>query len=320
MGSGVVRVVRGTRRAGRAREILPRRRSGWRRFRPSGISTATSSRSMASGGMPVCSWPSTAMGALPRRRQVRQPDCFLGEFDPHDAGSRRSLLSRPLAHVPAGPVHAGGTPQRVPPGQRLRHPRQAGHCQAGADRITRAQERTEVGPVHRPQRRGDQVIPAAMPAGSALPGDITRGPDPDPGAAHRPGKHSTMERQNPALLIVMVLCGAPGPSPENQLHHQSSRAFSSRNPRTYSLAAAGAARRRRSPTAGPGSGRPPDGGSGSESAWNLGDLVNDLKQVSKLIGRGIGTDVDRITDARGLPGVCIKPACRGHADSFHLDA
>ena len=46
-----------------------------------------------------------------------------------------------------------------------------------------------------------------------------------------------MERQNPALLIVMVLCGAPGPSPENQLHHQSSRAFSSRNPRTHSLAA-----------------------------------------------------------------------------------
>ena len=68
--------------------------------------------------------------------------------------------------------------------------------------------------MHRPQRRGDQVIPAAMPAGSALPGDITRGPDPDPGAAHRPGKHSAMERQNLALLIVMVLCGAPGPSPE----------------------------------------------------------------------------------------------------------
>ena len=78
--------------------------------------------------------------------------------------------------------------------------------------------------------------------------------------------------------------------------------------------------RRRSPTAGLDSGRPPDGGSGSEGTWNLGDLVNDLKQVSKLIGRGIGTDVDRITDARGLPGVCIKPACRGHADSFHLDA
>lgn len=32
-----VRVVRGTRRAGRARGIPPRRRSGWRRFRPSGF-------------------------------------------------------------------------------------------------------------------------------------------------------------------------------------------------------------------------------------------------------------------------------------------
>ena len=46
------------------------------------------------------------------------------------------------------------------------------------------------------------------------------------------------------------------------------------------------------PRAGLNSGRAPDGGSGPESTWNLGDLVNDLKQVSKLIGRGIRTDVD----------------------------
>jgi hypothetical protein len=44
------------------------------------------------------------------------------------------------------------------------------------------------------QRRGDQVIPAAVPAGSALPGDITPGPDPDLGAVHRPGRHSKTER------------------------------------------------------------------------------------------------------------------------------
>ena len=45
----------------------------------------------------------------------------------------------------------------------------------------------------------------------------------------------------------------------------------------------------------------------------------DLEQVSEL-GRGIGTDVNRITDAGGIPGARIKPACRRHAGSFHLDA
>ena len=30
---------------------------------------------------------------------------------------------------------------------------------------------------------------------------------------------------------------------------------------------------------------PPDRGSRPESTWNLGDLVNDLKQVSKVTGR-----------------------------------
>jgi hypothetical protein len=34
------------------------------------------------------------------------------------------------------------------------------------------------------------------------------------------------------------------------------------------------------------SGRTPDGGSGPEITWNLGDLVNDRGQVSKLIGKG----------------------------------
>ena len=74
-----------------------------------------------------------------------------------------------------------------------------------------------------------------------------------------------------------------------------------------------------SPTAGH-SGRTPDRGSSPESTWNLGDLVNDLKQVSKLTGRRIRTDVYRITDARRFPGAGIEPACRAHADSFHLDA
>ena len=75
-----------------------------------------------------------------------------------------------------------------------------------------------------------------------------------------------------------------------------------------------------SPTAGHDSGRTPDRGAGPESTWNLGDLVNDLKQVSKLTGRRIRTNVYRITDARRFPGAGIEPACRAHADSFHLDA
>ena len=56
------------------------------------------------------------------------------------------------------------------------------------------------------------------------------------------------------------------------------------------------------------SGRTPDRGSGPESTWNLGDLINDLKQVSKLTGRRIRTNVYRITDARRFPGAGIKPA------------
>ena len=75
-----------------------------------------------------------------------------------------------------------------------------------------------------------------------------------------------------------------------------------------------------SPTEGHDSGCTPDRGSGPESTWNLGDPVNDLKQVSKLTGRRIRTDVYRITDARRFPGVGIEPARRAHADSFHLDA
>ena len=75
-----------------------------------------------------------------------------------------------------------------------------------------------------------------------------------------------------------------------------------------------------SPTVGHGSGPTPDRGAGPESTWNLGNLVNDLKQVSKLTGRRIRTNVYRITDARRFPGAGIEPACRAHVDSFHLDA
>src|SRR5213593_1716976 len=90
--------------------------------------------------------------------------------------------------------------------------------------------------------------------------------------------------------------------------------------KTHSSAAASAAREVPFAHCRLDSDRTPDGGSGAESTWYLGDLINDLKQASKLIGRGIRTDVNRITDARRFPSVGVEPACRGHADSFHQDA
>jgi hypothetical protein len=54
-------------------------------------------------------------------------------------------------------------------------------------------------------------------------------------------------------------------------------------------AAAGAAWGESLAHAGLGSGRPSDSGSGPDGTWNLGDLVNDLKQVSKLTGKRIRT-------------------------------
>src|SRR5208337_3987633 len=52
---------------------------------------------------------------------------------------------------------------------------------------------------------------------------------------------------------------------------------------------------------------PPDSSSGSDGLGNLGHLVDHLEQVSKLIGGGIGTDLDRIVDAGGPPGRGVEP-------------
>ena len=62
---------------------------------------------------------------------------------------------------------------------------QAGHRQAGADRVAGAQERSEVRSVLRPQRGRDEVIPAWMAAVTPLAGQVLAGPDPDLRAAHR---------------------------------------------------------------------------------------------------------------------------------------
>ena len=70
---------------------------------------------------------------------------------------------------------------------------------------------------------------------------------------------------------------------------------------------------------GPGSSNPSDGGSGSDGTGNLGHLVHHLEQVSKLIGGGIGTDLDPIVDAGGPPGRGVEPARRGHTDPCQVD-
>jgi hypothetical protein len=43
-------------------------------------------------------------------------------------------------------------------------------------------------------------------------------------------------------------------------------------------------------------------------------------RVSKLIGGGIGADLDRIADARGPPGRGVEAARRGHAGSCQFDS
>jgi hypothetical protein len=58
--------------------------------------------------------------------------------------------------------------QGVPSRECLRHPRQARNRQARADRVAGPQKRAQVHPVQRPQRSGDQVIPARMGSGASL--------------------------------------------------------------------------------------------------------------------------------------------------------
>src|SRR6516225_2330842 len=71
---------------------------------------------------------------------------------------------------------------------------------------------------------------------------------------------------------------------------------------------------------GSGSSNPSDGGSDSDGTGNLSDLVHNLEQVSKLIGRSIGADLNRVVDTRGLPGFSVEPARRGHPDPSQFDS
>jgi hypothetical protein len=69
-----------------------------------------------------------------------------------------------------------------------------------------------------------------------------------------------------------------------------------------------------------GSSNPSDGGSGSDGTGDLGHLVHHLEQVSKLIGGGIGADLNRIgTHSRNcLGGLGIFREINGRRSSKDL--
>ena len=54
--------------------------------------------------------------------------------------------------------------KRVAGGERLAVVGRVGHGDAGSDRVTGAKQGAEVRPVGDPERRDDQVVPAAVPA------------------------------------------------------------------------------------------------------------------------------------------------------------
>lgn len=114
------------------------------------------------------------------------------------------MPTEPRDRVPAGPVHACRTPQRIALVQSLGHPWQLRYRHARPDRVACPEQRTEVHSVLRPQRRNYQVIPAGMRTSPALALDLPTGSDP------RPAHHA---RRAGSDLIDTVLSGAPRPSP-----------------------------------------------------------------------------------------------------------
>src|SRR6202034_1691626 len=97
---------------------------------------------------------------LPRAIEVRQSDRLVGEFDADNARTLIAMLTDPRDRVPAGPVHARRTPQSIAPIQGLWDPRQLRYRHARPDSVACPQQRTEIYPVLRPQRRNYQVVPA----------------------------------------------------------------------------------------------------------------------------------------------------------------
>src|SRR5580698_7717935 len=108
-------------------------------------------------------------------------------------------------------MYAGTAPQRVAAGQRVWNPRKPRDRQACADRVTGAQQRAQVRAMHRPQWRGDQMIPAPMLAGTTLARDLSAGSNVYRRAAHRLSTRSEAVAAK-GLVIRTMLRGASRPS------------------------------------------------------------------------------------------------------------
>jgi hypothetical protein len=134
------------------------------------------------------------------------PEPTIGDLHGHvEQIHRLGRDARPL--VPEhrhGPLPGGG---QVTEPDRLVGELDADDPRSGGPLVSQPLAGVPAGPVHagRPQRGGDQVVPARMAAGSSLPADVVAGLDPDLRAAHRLAGIS--------LSMDAVLSGARGPSP-----------------------------------------------------------------------------------------------------------
>ncbi len=137
-----------------------------------GISTHASAASTCSSGTPCHSWPSRI--TVPCRLQARQRDRALRQLDGHDPPAVRPLVLDPALAPAVDPVDArppAGS-QRVALGESRAVVRGVGHRHTRAHGVAGAQQRPEVGLERDPQRRHQQVVPAAVASAPAAAADL----------------------------------------------------------------------------------------------------------------------------------------------------
>ncbi len=111
------------------------------------------------------------------RGQVGQSDRLMGQLDPDDVRSAFALSSQPPADVAVHPVDARAPTECVALAECVWHPWLVRDGKTGADGIAGAEQGAEVDAVLGPQRRGDQVIPAAMRSSPTLLAEFCSGPN-----------------------------------------------------------------------------------------------------------------------------------------------
>jgi hypothetical protein len=121
--------------------------------------------------------------APPRGGQVGEPDRFVGQLDAEDMAAGRVLPREPADRV-ADAMHARRSTEGISAGERIVYPGERWHRQARSDRVTGPQEGTEIRTVKWPERRRDQVAPAAVRPAAASCLDLAARPDPN-GRTHR---------------------------------------------------------------------------------------------------------------------------------------